>query len=56
MEPEKEETLGYAHKVIGSIAFAFLLLQVRVLNKTHSCCSQHCLQFNSITMEAPHIG
>ncbi|WIA35135.1 hypothetical protein OEZ86_003614 [Tetradesmus obliquus] len=28
MEPEKEETLGYSHKVIGSIAFGFLLLQV----------------------------
>jgi hypothetical protein len=32
MEPEKEETLGYTHKVIGTIAFAFLLLQVRTLS------------------------
>jgi hypothetical protein len=28
MDPEKEETLAYTHKVIGIIAFAFLLLQV----------------------------
>lgn len=29
MEPDKDETLAYTHKVIGTIAFSFLLLQVR---------------------------
>ena len=28
MEPEKDEIVAYTHKVIGTIAFAFLLLQV----------------------------
>eukprot|EP00878_Enallax_costatus_P012890 GHUV01013460.1.p1 GENE.GHUV01013460.1~~GHUV01013460.1.p1 ORF type:complete len:269 (+),score=19.05 GHUV01013460.1:93-899(+) len=28
MEPDKDETIAYTHKVIGTIAFAFLLLQI----------------------------
>jgi hypothetical protein len=38
MEPEHEETLGYSHKVIGIIGFAFLMLQV-------GCVTWHSLAF-----------
>jgi hypothetical protein len=50
MEPEREETLGYSHKVIGIIAFAFLMLQVCTCQgalhcqlQSH-CCMTACMQ------------